>query len=152
MKLCDSNNHFSEEEEMSAPSNHTELSVFASILLRMLKDKPDDWSRSVVLGGEDSDLDELSVLVFAIELLKSGYPICLDGELVNGLEGFVSEGFSIKLAANAEELELTQQVVDHQIASMGEVKAGLARAREKIVAGSQSDESPRLPSSEEVAS
>ena len=128
MKLCDSNNHFSEEEEMSAPSNHTELSVFASILLRMLKDKPDDWSRSVVLGGEDSDLDELSVLVFAIELLKSGYPIGLSGELVNGLEGFVSEGFSIKLAVNAEELALTQQVVNHQIASMGEVKAGLERA------------------------
>ena len=58
--MCDSNNHFSEEEEMSAPGNHTELSDFASILLRMLKDKPDDLSKSVVLGGEDSNLDELT--------------------------------------------------------------------------------------------
>ena len=72
------------------------------------------------------------MLVFAIELMKSGEPICLSGELVNGLEGFVSEGFSIKLAANAEELELTQQVVDHQIASMVTVKAGLERARERV--------------------
>jgi hypothetical protein len=137
---------------MSGPSNHTELTLHAQALLRMLNGKPNDWRKSVDLAGPDSWLDELSVLVFAIELLKSGYPIGLSGELVNGLEGFVSEGFSIKLAANAEELELTQQVVDHQIASMGEVKAGLERAREKIVAGSQSDESPRLPSSEDVAS
>ena len=116
---------------MSAPSNHTELSAFASELLSMLRDKPNDWKESVVLGGEDSNLDELSVLVFAIELLKSGYPIGLSGELVNGLEGFVSEGFSIKLATNAEELELTQLVIDKQIASMVEVKAGLERARQK---------------------
>ena len=74
----------------------------------------------------------LSVLVFAIELLKAGEPVCLRGELVNGLEGFVSEGFSIKLAANAEELELTQLVIDRQIASMVEMKDGLERACEKV--------------------
>ena len=44
---------------MSAPSNHTELSAFASELLSMLRDKPNDWKESLVLGGEDSIMDEL---------------------------------------------------------------------------------------------
>ena len=101
---------------MSAASNHTESQDYdASILPSMLKDKPTDWKESVVLGGEDIVINELGVMELAIELMKRGEPVCLTSRLVNGLEEFVSEGFSIKLAANAEELELTQPVVDREI-------------------------------------
>jgi hypothetical protein len=122
----------SKEDEMNAQNdNFTQLDE-AMELLRMLKDKPNDWNESVNFGGPGNFFDELRVLELAIELLKSGEPICLTCGLVNGLEGFVGEGFMIKLAANTEELAPTQLLVDRQIADLVEVKAGLERAQKKV--------------------
>ena len=90
---------------MTTPSNHTELTLHAQELLRMLNDQPNDWRKSVDLAGPDSWLDELSVLAFAIELMKSREPICLASLSVDGLEGLAIDGFGITWAANAEELE-----------------------------------------------
>ena len=44
---------------MSAPSNHTELSASASMPLSMLKDKPNDWSESVDLAGQNRFFEAL---------------------------------------------------------------------------------------------
>ena len=60
------------------------------------------------------------------------------GMLVDGLEGLANDGFLIKLAANAEELEATRLLIDKIIVNVIEAKVGLERAAEKVAASHRS--------------